>query len=320
MVSKSRKPKAGPKKSRVRNQAMRTRAAALASSYEEKLLRMAVDPCGAELVGGLGLPSAGICQRFVKYYQPTVATTENNFFYIWNPNNQSPTSAVTYRASIGTAAPSVFATGPSPGEPFLESNAEAVATLGACMEIMYTGKLTDRKGYIAVCQAPWYVLNDIAASSTTPLTDILTYCQAVSPVPSEAVEIKWAPTMLNLTQNAAVSETGSRTDVNGLMVVCIGVSPTDFVVKLTQAVEYTPKNINGIPAPRVTKTIPIGAGERVVTALDRMGHWWHNVGDALTAANRLGGRFSYAANQAARFVRGASALRGPATTLLALTG
>jgi hypothetical protein len=279
---------------------------------------MVLDPCGAELVSGLGLATHGICQRFVKYLTP-VATTENAFAVIWNPNNQSPTSAITLKvAAAGATSPGATGTG-SPGEAFLETNAEGVATLGACMEVMYTGKLTDRQGYIGICQAPWYVLNDIAAG-TASLLDVMTYVQAVEPIPSESVELKWAPILQNYLQSGGVLENNARSDGNGLMVVAIGVEPSKFVIKFTHAVEYVPKNINGIPAPRVTKTSAPGTAERVISTLDRIGAWWHNVGNTAQAANRLGGRMLYAANQVASFARNTSAALGPATTLLALAG
>lgn len=301
-------------KPKVNRMAVRTAT----NTYEQKLVRMVTDPCGAELVSGLGLATHGICQRFVRYITP-VATTENAFALIWNPNNQANSSAVTLKvAAAGSVSPATTA-GPSPGEAFLETNSEAVSTLGACVEVMYTGKLTDRQGYIGVCQAPWYVLNDIA-NGTSSILDIMTYVQAVEPIPSSSVELKWAPILQNYLQNSGVAETSSRNDGNGLMVVAIGVEPSKFVLKLTQAVEYIPKNINGIPAPRVTKTVQAGTAERVISTLDRIGHWWHNVGDTAQAANRLGGRMLYAANQVARFAGNARAAIGPATTLLALAG
>lgn len=293
------------------------RTRSLVASYEEKLLRMIVDPCGSELVPGLGLPTNGICQRFTRFIRP-VGTTEDNFAFVVSPNNQSPASGIDLKLSTGTGAASNFGSG-NPGEAFLEANAEAVATLGYCIEVLYTGKLVDRKGYIGVCQAPWASLNDIQAA-TTPLTDLLTYCQNVSPVTSHSVELKYSPTMQNFQQNAFTLESGQNSNLNGLMVVVVGVNPADFIVKFTHAVEYIPKNINGIPAPRATKTIPVGTGERVVSALDRMGHWWHNLGDAAGAAYRLGGSMVYGAYNTAKFVRAAGAALEPATALLALTG
>jgi len=290
----------------------------LVESYESKLLKMVVDPCGAELVPGLGLPTSGICQRFTKYITPTVIAGNDNFAIVASPNNQSPSSGVDVKTSTGLGVAVNSGTG-NPGEAFLEANAEAVAVLGYCIEVMYTGKLVDRKGYIGVCQAPWAVLNDIQAA-TTPLPDLLSYCQSVSPVPSNSVELKYAPTMQSFAQNAFTLETGQNSNLNGLMVVVIGVDPTQFVVKITAAVEYIPKQINGIPAPRPTKSLAVGTGERVVTALDRMGHWWHNLGSVAGAAYRMGGNMVYGATQAARFVRATQQTLGAATTLLALTG
>jgi len=304
-----RAPLPGPKRAAIRT---------VANSYEQKLLRMVTDPCGAELVSGLGLATHGICQRFVRYLTP-VATTENAFALIWNPNSQSSTSAVTLKVAAAGASSPATTPGPGPGETFLENNSDAMATLGACIEVLYTGKLTDRQGYIGVCQAPMYVLQDMA-NGTSPINDLMTYVQAVQPIPSNAVEVKWAPILQNYLQNAGVRETDFSATGNGLMVVAIGVEPSKFVIKLTQAVEYIPKNINGIPAPRVTKTVVPGTAEKVVSTLDRIGAWWHNVGDTAQAANRMGGRMLYAANQVARFASNARAAIGPATTLLALTG
>lgn len=305
-----------PKGKRVR--ALATQARAAATTYEQKLLRMVTDPCGAELVSGLGLSTTGLCQRFVRYITP-VATTENAFCLIWNPNSQSTTvHAVSLKVAAAGATTAFTASG-GPGEPFLEANADSVATLGACAELMYTGKLTDRQGYVGVCQAPYSALEAIVNGGTA-INDIMTFTQAVQPVPSNSVEVKWAPILQNFLQNGSHTETGFRLDGNGIMIVAVGVEPSKFVIKLTHAVEYIPKNISGVPAPRVSKSVPVGTAERVITALDRVGSWWHNVGATAQAANRMGGRMLYAANQVARFAGAARSAIGPATTLLALTG
>jgi len=288
-------------------------------SQEAKLLRLVTDPCGAELVHGYATTTEGVVQRFNRFITPTV-TTENNFAFIFNPASQSSSSfaaGITQKTSTGTGVPTTTASG-GPGDTFLNAQADSVGTLAACMEVLYTGKLVDRQGYIGVCQMPYHVAQDIILG-TTDLPTLLAYCQHVTPVPSHSVEVKWSPSIRAFTGQLGNSETDGSGD-NCLMVVAIGVNPTQFVVKFTSVVEYAPKFALGLPAPRATKSIPVGAGERIVTALDRMGTWWHNVGNAAAAAYRMGGSMVYAANQASRFVRGAQVTLGPATTLLALAG
>jgi hypothetical protein len=113
------------------------------------------------------------------------------------------------------------------------------------MEVLYTGKLVDRKGYIGVCQAPWYVMDDIK-NGTTDLPTLLAYCQAIQPVGSEAVEIKYTPTLRNMIGSLSAGENNVATD-NVLMVVAIGVDPNQFVVKFTAVYEYVPKFALGLP-------------------------------------------------------------------------
>lgn len=285
-------------------------------SHEGRLLRLITDPCSAPLVTGFATTTEGVVQRFNRFITP-VATTENCFAYVFNPTSQSTTTGIYQKLSTGSGAPATVASS-CPGEAFIEAHADYAATLAACMEVLYTGKLVDRQGYIGVCQVPYNVATDIA-TGTTDLPTLLAYCQEVSPIPSHSIEVKWSPSIRNFTAQNAGNETGTNFD-NCLMVVAVGVEPSKFVVKFTSVVEYVPKFALGLPAPRATKAIPVGAGERIVTALDTMGTWWHNLGNAAGAAYRMGGSMAYAAGQTARFVRGARAALGPATALLALTG
>lgn len=285
-------------------------------SHESRLLRLITDPCSAPLVTGYATTTEGVVQRFNRFITP-VATTENAFAYVFNPTSQSTSTGIYQKLATGTGTPSTISSG-GPGEAFIEAQADYAATLAACMEVLYTGKLVDRQGYIGVCQVPYNVATDIATGSTD-LPTLLAYCQEISPIPSHSIEVKWSPSIRNFTAQNAGNETGTNFD-NCLLVVAVGVEPSKFVIKFTSVVEYTPKFALGLPAPRATKSIPIGAGERIVTALDSMGSWWHNLGNAAGAAYRMGGNMSYALGQTARFVRGARAALAPAATLLALTG
>lgn len=282
-------------------------------SNESKLLSLMMDPCGGPLAHGYALSSEGLVNRFTRFITP-VATTETAFAYIWNPNNQT-TNAITQKLAVGTGVPTFVNTGP-PGEAFLETNADAVSTLAACIQVLYTGKLVDRKGYIGVCQVNGNTALDLASSSTD-LPTLLTYCQQVCPVPSNTVELKWAPTIRNFTAQNYHSENYYDINDNCLIVVAIGVNPNDFVVKFTTVNEYTPKFTLGQPAPRATRSIPVGLPERLTTKLDRMGTWWHNLGDTAGAAFRLGAAAYYGAGQVART---ATAYARVAAPLLALAG
>jgi len=282
-------------------------------SNEEKLLRLMMDPCGAELAHGYALSSEGIVARFNRLITPAAAS-ENAFAYVFNPNNQTA-FAITQKLAVGTGVPTnVNSSGP--GETFLQANSDQTSTLAACIQVMYTGKLVDRKGYIGVCQVSGLAAHDIA-TGTTDLPTLLAYCQQVSPVPSHVVELKWAPTYRNFSAQNMISEDQATYTDNFLMVVAVGVSPSDFVVKFTSVYEYTPKFALGLPAPRPTRSVPPGLPERLSTKLDRMGVWWHNLGDAAGAAYRLGAAAYYGAGQVART---AAAYGRAAAPLLALAG
>jgi len=311
-ANKARKKGTGAQTTRMVRRAM--------DSYESKLLHMIVDPCGSDLVPGLGLSANGICQRFTKYLS-WGATTENNISMFFNPNSQSSSGGITVRGATGAAAPTYALSDSTPGEQFLEANSEVSSVLGYCVEVAYVGKLVDRKGYIGVCQAPWSSLNDIGAASINPNT-LIPYCQATQPVLSEAVSVKYIPALNSFTANSQVTETGNNALGNGIMIILSGVNLADFIVKVTACYEYIPKASTtfGLAAPRPTKTVTPGTAERVVTTLDRMGHWWHNIGDAAAAANRLGGRMLYGAGQVAKFAGNMARVARPAATLLALAG
>lgn len=311
MVSRTKSKRAGAgKKARMVRRRVRP-----ASDNEGKLLQLITDPCGAELVHGYALSSEGVVQRFNRFITP-VATTETGFAYIWQPGNHAGT-AVAQKVAVGTGTPTTVLSD-GPGETFLDSNADSIACLAGCIQVLYTGKLVDRKGYIGVCQVSGIVAADIAGG-TTDLPTLLSYCQHVAPVPSQAVELKWSPSIRNFTAQNATPEFSQNTGDNALMVVAIGVNPNDFVVKFTGVYEYVPKFALGLPAPRATRSIPPAAGERIVSALDRMGVWWHNLGNAAAAAYRMGGAAVYGIGQAARTANAARQLAA-AVPLLALAG
>lgn len=305
------------KAQKKRNARARVTAAGAEGTAEHQLLRLITDPCNAPLVHGFSMSSEGIVQRFIKYVTP-VATTETAFAYIWSPMDQTNTG-LCEKVSVGSATPTGANIG-GPGEGFLENNADNLAMLGGCIEVLYTGKLVDRKGYIGVCQVNGLVAADIR-TGTTPLPTLIQYCQHVAPVPSSSVTLKWSPTLTSFTQNLQVNETNSvLVNTNSLMVVAVGVNPADFVIKFTGVYEYVPKFTLGMPAPRVTRTVRPGTGERIVSALDRMGAWWHNLEGMASAVGRLGGAATNAILASSSAYQQARRLAGPATALLALTG
>lgn len=324
MVAKKQTPRKRAARTRRGPQRITRQVMTSTATQEQKLLRLIQDPCEAEMVTGYALTSTGLVQRFTKFITPAAAT-ENAFAYVWNPTSQLSNGIYQKLATGGGAAANTQA--PGPGEVFFENNAEAVAALAACIEVLYTGTLVNRKGYIGVCQASHNVMEAIM-TGTTDLPTLLTYCQAVVPVPSHKVDIKWSPSMRHFTANGGTTEATSGND-NSLMVVAIGVNPNDFVVRFTGVYEYIPKFTLGAPAARVTKVYPVGVGERIISALDRSGTWWHNLGQAAGSALRMGYRAAYGIGQVAQLVSNSTALQAgrsamrylePATALLALTG
>lgn len=287
-------------------------------SNEEKLLRLITDPCGAEMAHGYALSSEGIVQRFTQYYTPA-ATTETAFSFVVNPCDYTTNGVKQVLGTSGGAIGSAIG-GALPGQTFLDSNADATSTLAACVEVLYTGPLVDRKGYIAVAQGSALVLSDAVGNIANTFSGLVQLSNAVAPVPSNTVSLKWTPSVYNFTGSAALNENNSNTNQNALMVTAIGVKPTDFVVRVTVVYEYQPKIGLGMPLSRATRVTPVGVGSRITSALDRLGHWWHNVGEMAAAAARMGNQAVYGAGQVAKLTRGVIRTGEAATTLLALTG
>lgn len=294
----------------------------LGNDNERKLLNLILDPCNAEFTTGFAMSTTGIVQRFTKFIVP-VATTENAFAYIWSPQDHGTSTAIQQKLAVGTGVPTKISSD-GPGEDFINANADTVSSLSACMEVLYTGTLVNRKGYIGVCQLPHHVAADVNAANID-LPTLMTYCQAISTVPSAKIEVKWSPSLTNFTGNGSSTDAAS-TGGNCLMVVAVGVNPNDFLVRFTGVYEYVPKYFQGVPAPRVTKQVPVGVGERIVSALDRLGVWWHNLSNVGSNAMRMGYAM-HAGNQlvrnglsTARMAGRAYQMLEPATALLALTG
>lgn len=299
------------------------------SAQEAALLQLVADPCHAPLVNGYGLSTTGIVQRFVDFKYLTPGNTDA-VVLLFNPADLRAGNFGGVAVSQGAySAPVNFVRSSAPGSAFVIANADSVSTLAACISVAYVGPLMERKGFVGVCQAPWHVLNDIMYSTTVTPTELLKYCQSVGPVPSHSVEVKWSPGSGNYTGANQVSTaqeaTGAISD-NGLMVVLTGVDPAQFMFRIVNALEYAPKFTMGQPAARVTKQIPPGVGSRIISTLDRAGHWWHNLGDAAASAARLGSSVLYGAGNAIRLARGGAAIAShllkpaAATALLALTG
>ncbi|APG76236.1 hypothetical protein 2 [Changjiang tombus-like virus 12] len=287
-------------------------------SNEEKLLKLIMDPCGAEMAHGYALSTEGVVQRFTQYFTPT-ATTETSFAYAINPAYYGP-GGVNQVLGTGTGAIGTAISAPLPGQTFVDANADTVSTLAACVEVLYTGTVVNRKGYIAVAQGPSEQIYSTITTPTVTFNGLVTLSNAVAPVPSAAVSVKWTPPVANFIGSASAIETDSHYQSNSILVTAVGVNPNDFVVRVTVVYEYAPKVGLGMPLARATRVTPVGVGERITSTLDRMGHWWHNLGDAAAAASRLGNRVVYGAGQVAGFTRGLLRTTEAATTLLALAG
>lgn len=316
--TKQRKKNAGRAARAVRARGAMVPRSPSVSDKERRLLDLITDPCGAQLTGGYALSTEGIVQRFSRLVVPN-PTNENSFAYIFNPvaHGANPFSAIRQRMANGISTSNDIGID-APGEGFIDTNADHVATLAACMQVLYTGTLVNRKGYIGVCQASADVLQVLATSPNPGLVDLLTYCQHIAPITSEMVEVKWSPSIRNFKADNSSSETGGSYVDNSLMVVAIGVNPADFVVRFTSVYEYVPKFALGIPAPRATVAVPVGAGERIVTALNNAGVWWHNLGKIAGATGRMAMSIGY---NAGRVFNAAQAVRGVASNaaMLALT-
>lgn len=297
---------------------MATMRRSLPMSNEAKLLRLIADPCEAEMAHGYALSTEGVVQRFTQYYTPA-ATSETAFSYYVDPTQQG-SAAIGQMLGAGSGAIGTVTYAPLPGQTFIDATADAVSTLACCVEVLYTGTLTNRKGYIAVAQGNRNVLFDAINAPTNTFSQLVSLSNAVAPVPSSTVSLKWSPTVANFNGSQNSTESGGFTHSNALLVTAIGVNPNDFVVRVTVVYEYAPKVGLSMPLNRVTRVTPVGVGERITSFLDRMGTWWHNVGEAAAAASRMGNKVVYGAGQVAGFTRGVLRASEAATTLLALTG
>lgn len=290
-----------------------------ALTNEEKLMRLITDPCEAEMAHGYALSSEGIVQRFTEYYTPAV-TTETSFAYAITPTIYG-NNAVKFLKGTGTGVIGAPSNTPLPGNTFIDANADMVSTLACCVEVLYTGKLTDRKGYIAVGQGPTNGVNAAVATTTNTFGQLVALSNAVAPIPSSTVSVKWTPTVSAFNGAAgAVDFSDNTAGTNSIIVSAIGVNPLDFVIRITIVYEYSPAVATGMPLSRATRVTPPAIGERITSSLDRMGVWWHNLGNAAAAASRMGNRMVYGAGQVAGFTRGLIRTGEAATSLLALVG
>lgn len=285
------------------------------NAYERSLINMLEDPCGAPLVPGLGLAGHGICVRFSQILTPSTTGTENAFYYLFDPQQAGVTGIVKGTGVAGSAA--VQSNIASPGSSFLQTNADSISVLGACVQLMYVGSLVNRKGYVGVIQGDNRVLGDIA--TTSDIATILASCQSVAPVTSATVEVKYAPKMADFNTTAATREYQSSDNSKRFGVVCVGVNPNDFIVRVTYCVEYLPKLTMGLPATTQSKVVPPGAPERLMTYFARRGDWWHNLGRIAKEGTRLAYSMTHTASQVYRTITNSANVGEAAAGILALT-
>lgn len=294
---------------RVAMQARRPRPARpIGDSSEEALLKLIMDPCQAPLAHGYGLGTQGIVQRFSTYLPIPLnsqSSPTDDISVLFTPAGGAGGVTITQYGYNGVTYTYQNSSFGNPHNTFASANADSVSVLGACVELVYTGKLVDRRGVVGVCQAKNVALNDVFFGSTPATPDQrLTYCQAMNAIGQHPVDAKWLPTQANLTTcNFAEDSTSYANldrDTNSIMLALKGVDRANLLLRFTTVIEYVPKATLGQPAARPSVHVPPGAPQRLASKLDSYGSWWHSLDHTLHAAGRLAGNAFKAVGTARR--------------------
>lgn len=275
--------------------------------------KLLLNPCTGPLVHAPGSTSGGMVMRFESDFTLGNGATTTAGFFSWSPgalNSNSPTNPYGSGTLVGGATDDTTNISPSaagvssyfPGYTYLTTNASSYRAIAACVQVYWPGTELNRSGIVSAAQGTFGLFS-------TAVTLNVAQIRAVSPVvermPSDHLEVRWAPNYADGLFRNPSSVTSSPEDGHAALVVTWAGTPVSVGVRIrcVLVVEWLPKP-QGITLSSNTSTGSAGDIQVVRRELDkRDAAWWYRSGQA--ASNFLSGlTVAYAAR------------RGPATPLL----
>lgn len=253
---------------------------------DRRFARLLNDPCNAPYAPGMIANGHGTnVQRFCGDYVISSGATGSNVNFCVSPNVMGifAGSTATDNDPISWNSSNLF-----PGAGAM-SGWIRFRCLAACIQVTWVNSEQNRKGYIAMGNAPRHAA--VTGASCTPgeLRAALPYGGRM---PAESVGIKWRPNQTDLDMNVAGSEINLQTSAIYAQVSAIDAN-TQIRFRVTAVMEWemSPAFGGGYVIPQYSDTTDeTSDGDRFIRAmrwLDKTGHWLLDNGVALGhAANK----------------------------------
>lgn len=206
--------------------------------------RMVSDPCGAPLAESAYPGRSGITSRFTGVFT-YAGGTETAF--LANYNFAALAAAINPLLASTTSVTQSYNV-VLPGQTFLNANAAAFRTIGACVSIQYVGTELNRAGtiYGGVLTA-----NSIPAGIATTVDACKVLLPNETRTPGERIlDLKWFPGYAEMEYDVSSGSDNFNNDHNALCVAAAGMTAgLGLVIRVTTIVEWLPKLTLGMSMP-----------------------------------------------------------------------
>lgn len=284
-MAKGRRPKGKKKKTVVRI------PRPVRGSRTTEYVQLLMNPCTGPLVHAPGATEGGQVMRFENDIIIGNGGTEVGGVFNWTPGalNASASSGGQgfIDAVYAAAGPAVLPGSRtySPGRAFLLANASSYRCIAACVQVFWPGSEVNRAGIVAGAQGTYGLFS--SGATCTP-SSIRAICPVVERMPSDHIELKWAPNYADgLFRNP--SSTNAPEDGHASILFSwegIPVS-TGIRVRLVAVYEWRAYP-TGLVLNSNTSLGDPGSIQEVRRALDKSdANWWNRTGQA--AYNFLSG-------------------------------
>lgn len=286
-------------------------SALVAAEMMRRYLQLLEDPCTGPLVHAPGSSSGGIVTRFESdfIFGNEATTTCGALLFTPGAYTNNASANPGYLGFVSTAdatAANASQNGQNtilPGWSYLNANASSYRCIAACAQVYWPGSELNRQGVVSGAQATGGLL---LQGNPYKVADLRSASPIVERMPSDFMEIKWAPSHadgLFLNPASTVSQGGSLDAHSSILLTFAGIPVSTGVrIRLVAVVEWQPSRSGLNLASNVADSDP-SSMQKARVMLDRANPgWWHRAGQA--AYHFLSGAtVAYAAQRANNFPR-----------------
>jgi hypothetical protein len=266
------------------------------------------NPCTGPLVHGPGSSEGGQVVRFESDFIIGNGVTETAGAINWAPGGYNGSAGTFGQAGIQfvttgdltAATPTSFGSS-APGFTFLQANASSYRCLAACIQLYWPGTELNRSGIVAAAQAT-YGFKDTTTTTTT--AQLRAVCPVVERMPTDMMEVKWAPNFSDGLFRNPSSLSSPEDGHSALLINWAGLPVSTGVrLRLVAVFEWRPKTAGLVLSSNTSMNSSATTIQEVRSALDRRNaNWWNHTGQA--AAEFLSGlTVAYAARRASSYAQ-----------------